>query len=140
MRLSRATGYALHALAFLARQKDDGNVSTKTIAGAIGIPDVFLLKALKPLVARQILRSITGPRGGYRLARPVDEITVLEVIEAVEGPMVSVSSYRSPNSNSTVDKALDRLTEDATKQLRDVFNGATLSQLVGARAGRDKST
>jgi Rrf2 family protein len=133
MRLSRATGYALHAFAYLAKQKDAAPVSTKVIAKATGIPDVFLLKALKPCVARQLLDSITGPRGGYRLARQPEEITVLEVIEAVEGPLVSSSSFRSTKAPSAVDRAIQHLLNEATACIREVFEGMTIAQLAGLR-------
>jgi Rrf2 family protein len=132
MRLSRAAGYALHALAYLAQQKANIPVSTKIIAGEIGIPDIFLLKSLKPLVARQVLDSITGPRGGYRLARPADDISVLEVVEAVDGPVPSGSSYRSPG-HSPVDKVLDSLTEESARRTREVFSSASISQLSGRK-------
>ncbi len=132
MRLSRAAGYALHALAYLAQQKTNAPISTKVIAGAIGIPDIFLLKSLKPLVARQMLDSITGPRGGYRLARDADQISILEVVEAVDGPIPSGSSYRSPQ-NSAVDKVLESLTEEAAARVRDVLGAATVAQLPGRK-------
>ncbi len=132
MRLSRAAGYALHALGFLAQQKGNQPVSTKVIAAAVGIPDIFLLKSLKPLVARQVLDSITGPRGGYRLARPADEISILEVVEAVDGPVPTGSSYRSP-ANSPVDKMLESLTEEAAQCVREVLGAATVAQLPGRK-------
>ena len=82
MRLSRASLYALHALCFLARNRTRDPVSTRAIAAATGISVVFLLKALKPCVDRQLLSSATGPHGGYRLARSAARISVLQVVEA----------------------------------------------------------
>src|SRR5207302_10328157 len=86
MKLSRASSYALHAVAFLAARKDHTRpVASHHIAAARGIPDRFLLKILKPLVSARILLSLKGPNGGYRLARKADEISVLDVLEAVDG-------------------------------------------------------
>src|SRR5262249_8322093 len=87
MTLSRATPYALSALARLAREKSDAPVTSQIIAAADGSPERFLLKVLKPLVDAGILRSLKGPTGGYRLARPTKDVTLLEVVEAVDGPI-----------------------------------------------------
>ena len=84
MKLSRASSYALHAVAFMAGRKDNTKaVASHHIAAARGIPDRFLLKVLKPLVSAQILLSVKGPNGGYRLARSPSDISMLEVVEAV---------------------------------------------------------
>src|SRR5947209_19350213 len=70
MKLSRASSYALHAVAFMAAQKDNTRpVASHDIAAARGIPEGFLLKVLKPLVSAKVLLSIRGPNGGYRSAR-----------------------------------------------------------------------
>jgi len=85
MKLTRASSYALHAVAYMALQKTDKPVASHHIAQARGIPERFLLKVLKPLVSARVLMSVKGPNGGYRLARPPSEITLLEVVEAIDG-------------------------------------------------------
>src|SRR3954447_1248884 len=99
MKLTRATSYALHAVAYMAGQKKDLPTASHVIAHKRGIPDRFLLKVLKPLVNAQILLSVKGPNGGYRLARPATEITVLEILEAVEGPIRghAPNGHKDPN-------------------------------------------
>src|SRR5215471_4126443 len=87
MKLSRASSYALHAVAYMAQQKGDGPVPSHKIAQERGIPERFLLKVLKPLVSARVLASIKGPHGGYRLARSPNDLTMLEVVEAVDGPL-----------------------------------------------------
>src|SRR5437763_15913514 len=87
MKLTRASSYALHAVAYMANQKKSEPVASHIIAQDRGIPERFLLKVLKPLVSAQILLSIKGPNGGYRLAKPANEITMLDVVEAVDGPI-----------------------------------------------------
>src|SRR5438874_7140156 len=84
MKLTRASSYAIHALVFMAAQKKNRPVASHHIAKARGIPERFLLKVLKPLVTARVLTSIKGPNGGYRLARPATDITMLEIVEAVE--------------------------------------------------------
>jgi Rrf2 family protein len=86
MRLSRASWYALTALAHLA-EGEGRPLASHAIARARGLPAGFLTKTLKPLVAAGVLLGERGPRGGYRLARPTATITLLEVIETVDGPV-----------------------------------------------------
>src|SRR5260370_4776457 len=86
MKLTRASSYAIHALVFMAAQKQNRPVASHHIAKARGIPERFLLKVLKPLVSAQILISVKGPNGGYRLACPPSDVTMLHVVEAVDGP------------------------------------------------------
>src|SRR3954470_5958709 len=87
MKLTRAASYALHAVAYMAGQKHDRPIASHNIAQARGIPERFLLKVLKPLVSARVLHSIKGPNGGYRLAKAPSDITMLEVLEAVDGPI-----------------------------------------------------
>lgn len=137
MRLSRASRYALNALVYIAQQKTTAPVSTKDIAATTGIPNVFLLKALKPCVARRLLASITGPHGGYRLTRDATGITLLDIIEAVDGPLVPLGEDSHAATTWPVDQQLNRLLATATDQVRGVFGSLTLAQLATG-AGRAK--
>jgi Rrf2 family protein len=98
MKLTLASVYALHALAFMAEQKHDRPIPSHDIAAAQGVPERFLLKVLKPLVTCEpaILLSIKGPHGGYRLARNASEVNLLEVLEAVEGPIRGLAPMPKP--------------------------------------------
>lgn len=87
MKLTRASSYAVQAVVHMAVQPHDNPTPSHSIAKDRSIPERFLLKVLKPLVSAKILTSVKGPNGGYRLARPANEINVLEVLEAVEGPL-----------------------------------------------------
>ena len=77
--------HALRALAYLARH-GAGFVTAEAIARAEGLSRDFLVQALQPLVPQVVLSSRV-PGSGYRLARPARMITVLEVVEAVDGPV-----------------------------------------------------
>jgi len=84
MLFSRATGYALRALAILP---EDGSYRlAQVLAQELDIPGPFLAKILQTLAQKGILESVRGPRGGFRLARPAEEIAVGQVVEALEGP------------------------------------------------------
>ncbi len=83
--LTRKTDYALVALADLARRSPK-NASARQIAERLGIPLPMLTNILKELTRSGVLSSTRGPSGGYTLARSSDEITLAQVLDAVEGP------------------------------------------------------
>src|SRR5262250_1409823 len=119
MKLTRASSYALHAVAFMAGQKHDKPVASHHIAHARGIPERFLLKVLKPLVSAQVLLSVKGPNGGYRLARPANEITMLEILEAVDGPIRGAAPSTFTEKDNHLRKRLDEIctqTAEATRK------------------------
>jgi Rrf2 family protein len=131
MKLTRASSYALHAVSYLAALKKDYPVASHIIADDRDIPERFLLKVLKPLVSAQILHSIKGPNGGYRLARRPDEITMLEVIEAAEGGQIrGQAPPNKDNPNSQLDKRLDKICKQVAELLRDQLAEIKMSELV----------
>lgn len=87
LRISRKIDYALRAMIFLASIPAEAVTPFREVARRMNIPEDFLAKILKQLVDERLVRSTRGPHGGYALARPADEISFLDVIEAVEGPI-----------------------------------------------------
>jgi len=87
MHISRKSDYALRALNYIANQKPSKKSSITEIAEAESIPRDFLAKILKELTRSGLLKSYQGVTGGYQLARPKEEISFLNVIESMEGPL-----------------------------------------------------
>jgi len=85
MKLNRSTGYGLLAVAYIAQNKDQGLIQSQDVSKKYNIPLEYLFKILQQLVIARILQSKRGPRGGFSLARPATKITMLEIIEALEG-------------------------------------------------------
>ena len=85
-RLSRSTDYAIRSLVYLATAKGAGT-TLECIAEQQDTPQHFLSKLMGSLRKAGMVRSRRGVGGGYELARKADEITLLDVIEAVEGPL-----------------------------------------------------
>lgn len=84
MLFTTATGYSLRALAALP---EDGTYClAKDLASSLELPGPYLAKILQGLVQADILESVRGPKGGFRLTRPAHRITVGEVVTAMEGP------------------------------------------------------
>ncbi len=85
MKLSDGVEWSIHCVMVLGGLPDDATLSGRALAEFHGIPESYLLKHLKLLVAAGLLQSVPGPRGGYRLARGLDDITLLDIVEAVDG-------------------------------------------------------
>jgi len=85
MKLPEGTEWVLHCAASLAQLADGDAASTASLATYFGLPPAYLAKHLASLVRAGVLTGTTGPHGGFRLARPATEISVLEIVEAVDG-------------------------------------------------------
>jgi Rrf2 family protein len=85
MALSEGVEWSLHCAWLLSQVEQGEALSSRRMAEFYGLPPAYLSKLLKSLVRAGILDATTGPRGGFRLARPPADITVLDVVEAVEG-------------------------------------------------------
>jgi Rrf2 family protein len=84
---TKRTDYALLALSYLATAGQDRLVGPREIAGRYEIPAELLAKVLQALSKKRVVGSVPGPTGGYRLERPARDISIAEVIEAVDGPL-----------------------------------------------------
>ena len=130
MRVSRSIGYALLAISYLAQHKDEEFVLSQKIAKVYYIPLEFLLKIMKQLVKANILSSKRGPHGGFCLARPLAEITMLEVIEAIEGPMTVSLGLGEQAPKDKFGAKADQVYSKVTTQARDLFKKVKLSDLI----------
>lgn len=84
--LTKKTGYALIAMTHLAR-RPNRVASARRIAGLFGVPTSLLMNVLKELAAAGYVESVRGARGGYRLARRPEQISLADVAAALEGPV-----------------------------------------------------
>ena len=87
LQISRKIDYGLRAIIYLAGLPAGKIASLQDLSSTLHLPREFLAKILKVLTARGLVRSSRGAHGGYQLARPARDISFLEVIEAVEGPV-----------------------------------------------------
>ncbi|WP_124077769.1 RrF2 family transcriptional regulator [Pigmentiphaga humi] len=86
MKMSEGVEWALHCCLTLAWLGDDAPVPTTTLAAAFDLPQHYLNKFLQALARAGIVISSAGAKGGFRLAKRPDKITLLEVVTAIEGP------------------------------------------------------
>jgi Rrf2 family protein len=87
MEITRQADYAIRAILFLSENEKNGRAPTNAIAQAKHIPPSFLAKIISQLAVAGLVNTSRGARGGVTLARPSGEITLLEVIEAIDGPI-----------------------------------------------------
>lgn len=111
MRISLKVDYAVRAMTQLAADTTDEPVKADYVARAQDIPLKFLLGILNDLKRGRLLRSQRGAEGGYALARPADQISIADVIRAIDGPLANVH-----------DTSLSELTyPDPAGSLREVW-------------------
>ena len=130
LQISRRIEYGLRAMVCLAAQPEGRVMPFREIARRMNVPQDFLAKILKQLVTRQLAMSA---RGGYRLARPAKDITFLEVIEAVEGPVV-VNLCQDGHESCRLSRGctLYGVWKRGQERMLDVYRTATLDQLAMA--------
>lgn len=88
MQITRQADYAMRAVVYLAEHGSDHRAATSQIADEQHIPPSFLAKIVSQLSVAGLLQTSRGARGGVSLARSADEISLLEVIEAIDGPIL----------------------------------------------------
>jgi len=85
MKLSEGVEWALHCCTVLALVPPDSALPAGRLAEFHGVPTAYLAKHLQALSRAGVIESVAGPRGGYRLSRPPQEITLYDIVAAVEG-------------------------------------------------------
>ena len=129
MKLSQTAAYAFHAALRLAGNPKASFIPCNKLAELGKMPERFLLQILRDLAKKGILESTRGGKGGFMLARRPDEISVLEVIEAVDGPIVATLPLKSGLPGPTGERLHDvlrKVAEDVRRELQAV----TLSDLL----------
>jgi Rrf2 family protein len=135
MRISAKADYAVRAAVELAAAADEEKpVKAERIATAQGIPLNFLENILGELRHAGIVRSHRGADGGFRLAKPPNEITIADVIRAVEGPLASVRGGPPEQAEyGGASAALPRVWIAVRANLRSVVERVTVADVAGGR-------
>ena len=133
MKLSLATSYAITALVHLAREKADGLIKAHKVARSEGVPTSLLRKALKPLVDAGVLRCAPGSDGGDPRARPPKDVTLLEVIEAVAGPLPAMAEPVVGAEGEALGQRLQAVCDEALAVVRERLEKVTLAEVAGGK-------
>ena len=131
MKLSTKGRYGLRALIDLALYSENETVSIQSIARRQNISDSYLEQLMRKLRSAGLIVSVRGAQGGYKLARPANEISVGDVLRALEGSLEAVTCGGEDNSCQGADLCVTKFVwEWINSSIRDTVDSIKLSQLV----------
>lgn len=133
MLITRETDYAVRTVLYLARDHDRiANVTE--VAQAMYIPKSFLAKVLQRLVRHHILTSMRGVGGGFRLARKPSQISLLDIMEAVQGPAgINVCAIDSKRCGLSATCSVHPVWVEIRQEVEKRLKRKTIDKLVGSR-------
>ncbi len=135
MQITRQADYAVRAVLYLARMKGNQRAATSAIAKEQDIPPSFLAKIISQLSIAGLLHTSRGARGGVTLAREPKDITLLEVIEAIDGPiMLNECVGDSATCTFNENCPLKPVWCDAQNELVTRLKGTNFAQLLNHKA------
>ncbi|MEV4680582.1 RrF2 family transcriptional regulator [Streptomyces kurssanovii] len=134
MRISARADYAVRAALLLAGAKDTGPLNAEAIAEAQEIPHKYLESILNDMRRGGLVVSQRGAGGGYRLAKAPEDISVADVVRAVDGPLVSVRGVRPPElTYPGPAEALLPLWIAVRANVRMILEGVSLADIASGR-------
>lgn len=134
MLVSKGTDYAVRAMIDLASSPDGERTITEDIAERQEIPVAFLSKVLARLSQAGLVRASRGAAGGVSLARPAEEISLLDIIEAVQGPLV-INTCTDPYDHCDKQEECGAHTAflSAQRSMERIFRDTKLADMVNGR-------
>jgi Rrf2 family protein len=131
LRFTKRADYGLMAIHYIAAHGDEGAVSAKRIAEEFHIPQERLAKILQRLAKKKLIESHNGPKGGYVLTRAPQEITVGQVVRALEGPVRIVSCMADSDDCPQFSRCnLRRPVQKIQASISHVLDAMTLAELA----------
>ena len=132
MKISTRTRCGIRAVIVLSQHYGKAPLQIKTIAEHGDISKGYLQQLIRILTTDGMLRSIRGPRGGYVLTKPPEEIVLKELFLALEGPMIStVCLEHAENKIGCPDCIVNQVCQEMQDALMGVLESVTLADLVG---------
>jgi Rrf2 family protein len=142
LRISRAATYGLLATIQLSESTSSPPVPCSQLAKLGDMPERFLLQVLRTLVNQGLLRSTRGVDGGYRLSKPLSQISLLDIVEATDGPihpeLPQISGLSGP-AQRKLTEALGDIAADAKKRLGGI-SLATLKPAASAATSKRRGS
>jgi len=130
VRVSEAASIAMHTMVYLAGRRD-GLVSTRQIAEALQVSEAHLSKVLQRLAKVGLVASIRGPKGGFRLARAPEDVRLMDVYEAIEGPLGTDTCLLGEGVCRGKQCIFGGLLERIHRQMREYLENTRLPDLRG---------
>ncbi len=131
LQISRKIDYGLRAMIYLAGLPVGKIAPLQDLSTTLHVPREFLAKILKVLAERGLLRSSRGAHGGYQLARPPAQISFLEVIEAVEGPVqLNVCLDHKDRCDVSAGCTMYHVWKAGQERMLELYRRTTLAELA----------
>lgn len=138
MKVSTRGDYASRALLSLALHGSEGPTSVRDIAERTGLPQPYLEQILLALKGAGLVRSKRGVGGGYVLARPAEEMSLAQIVSAVDGP-IQAGDFGQPHTDGSCDHegqcVLLAIWHDVGEQMKNLLDDYTLADLVAITEG-----
>lgn len=135
LQLTRGGEYGIRAMSYLAARPEGCVCALREVSAAQDVPESFLAKIFQNLVHAGLVVSHRGARGGFALARPAAEITLADVIEAVDGPVALNNCVGEPGGCDRMDECpIHEIWVKAQSAMMAVLGEASLSNVVPAAA------
>lgn len=130
-KLNKGAEYAIQGMLFMAERREKGFSYIWEIAEAKGMPKAYLAKIFQVLSGKGLVRSSRGRDGGFALARPSRSITLLEIIEAIEGPVcVNDCVEKKGECEKEADCTLFPVLAECHDRFIEVLGGRSLESLI----------
>ncbi|HVP55148.1 MAG TPA: Rrf2 family transcriptional regulator [Candidatus Eisenbacteria bacterium] len=134
MQITRAADYAVRVMVHLASLPPGTRVQKRTLVELSEAPKSFLSKVLQRMVAQGLIRSWRGGGGGFELARPANQVSVLNVVEAIDGPIhLNLCVPGASGCERSLACAVHPVWVEARTALVRVLNRATMAKLAKRR-------
>ena len=132
LQISRKGDYAIRGMVYLASQPPDKISLLGDIAAEMEIPQTFLSKIFQQFNKFGLVKSYRGAGGGFQLGRPAGKITLLEIVEAVEGKIVPNRCIMAEGvCRRDVTCTVHPIWKDVQKNMRNILSKVTLKHLAG---------
>lgn len=130
LKISEACSLAMHALAKMAYNSPE-MVRTPQVAQELGASEAHLSKVMQRLVKSELIHSIRGPHGGFNLAKPAEDITLMDIYEAIEGHFEPAHCLLPKPACDGKNCILGGMISSINHQVQDYLRKTTLAQLAG---------
>lgn len=130
MQLTRAGEYAVKSLVYLAMQQANARVMASEVAAAQDIPVNFVRKILESLAKTGLVKSYRGAGGGFLLGRDAQQITLRQIIEAVEGPFAMNECLTTSGCTNKEKCPVTKIWSEVQDAVETILEGHTLGDIV----------
>ena len=130
MKTGRSTEYGMIAVCHITQHYKEGPVMAQKIARAYQIPLEYLLKILQQMVRENVLISKRGPRGGFWLSRDASEITLLQVVEAIEGPVVTNMQLAQQAKDLPFSVKIEKVCRQIAENVKEQYSKVTIADMI----------